>query len=38
VQSEAYSGPITLSQYERFSWIRDKLKEGGFILPMPTGN
>jgi arylsulfatase len=38
VQSESYSGPITLSQYERFQWIRDKLKEGGFVLPMPTGN
>ncbi|MBV9906600.1 MAG: sulfatase-like hydrolase/transferase, partial [Hyphomicrobiales bacterium] len=38
LQSEAYSGPITLTQFERFQWARDKLKEGGFMLPMPTGN
>ena len=37
-QSECYSGPITLSQFERFQWARDKLKEGGFFLLMPTGN
>ena len=38
LQSEGYSGPITLSQFERFQWARDKLKEGGFSLLMPTGN
>jgi hypothetical protein len=38
LQSEGYSGPITLSQFERFQWARDKLKEGGFSLPTPTGN
>jgi hypothetical protein len=38
LQSEGYSGPITLSRYERLQWARDKLKEGGFSLPMPTGN
>jgi arylsulfatase A-like enzyme len=37
-QSETYTGPITLTQYQRFQWARDKLKEGGFVLPMPTGN
>ena len=37
-QSESYTGPITLSQYERFKWIRDSLQEGGFDLPMPSGN
>jgi hypothetical protein len=37
-QSECYSGPITLSHFERFQWARDKLKEGGFSLLMPTGN
>ena len=38
LQSEVYTGPVTLTQYQRFEWARDKLKEGGFVLPMPTGN
>jgi len=38
LQSESYSGPVTITGYERFQWVRDKLKEGGFELPMPTGN
>jgi len=37
-QSEAYAGPITLSQYERFKYIRDELQKEGFNIPMPTGN
>jgi arylsulfatase A-like enzyme len=37
-QSEAYSGPITLSQYERFRFVREQLEKGGFQLPLPTGN
>jgi hypothetical protein len=37
LQSEGYSGPITLSQFERFQWARDKLKEGGLSLPMRLG-
>ncbi|NTX78824.1 arylsulfatase [Serratia proteamaculans] len=37
-QSEAYSGPVTISQYERFQNIRDQMKENGFQLGMPTGN
>jgi arylsulfatase A-like enzyme len=38
VQSEAYSGPITISQYERFQHIREQLKKDGIKIPMPTGN
>jgi arylsulfatase len=37
-QSEAYSGPITLSQYERFQFIRDELAKQGLKIPLPTGN
>jgi hypothetical protein len=37
LQSEGYSGPITLSQFERFQWARDKLKEGGLSLLMRAG-
>jgi hypothetical protein len=38
LQSETYTGPITLSQYERFAHFRDQLKEGGFHIGLPTGN
>ena len=38
VQSYGYTGPITLSGYERFQNIRDSLAKDGFSLPMPTGN
>lgn len=37
-QSEVYSGPITLSQFERFQYVRESLAKEGFTLPMPTGN
>lgn len=38
VQSYGYTGPITLSQYERFQWIREMLAKEGINIPMPTGN
>ena len=38
VQSEAYSGPITLSAYERFRSVQDQLKDQGFSIGLPTGN
>jgi arylsulfatase len=37
-QSAAYSGPITLSSYERFEWVREQLKKEGINIPLPTGN
>ena len=37
-QSETYTGPITISGYQRFQWVREKLQQEGFDLPMPTGN
>ncbi|MEQ8286844.1 arylsulfatase [Thalassospira sp.] len=37
-QSEVYTGPITLSQYQRFSYVRDALKNEGFNIGLPTGN
>ncbi|WP_322033874.1 hypothetical protein [Paraburkholderia sp. J76] len=37
-QGEAYSWPITLSQHERFQYIRDSLQKNGFNIPMPGGN
>ncbi len=38
LQSESYSGPITISQYERFQHIREQLKKEGINIPLPTGN
>jgi len=38
LQSETYSGPITLSQYERFQYLRDMLAKEGISIPLPTGN
>jgi arylsulfatase A-like enzyme len=37
-QSEAYSGPITLQQYEKFQFLREQLEKEGFSLTLPTGN
>ena len=38
LQSEVYTGPITLTQYQRFEFIRNQLKNEGLSLPLPTGN
>jgi arylsulfatase A-like enzyme len=38
LQSEVYTGPITLTQYQRFQYIRDLLKNEGISIPLPTGN
>lgn len=38
LQSETYTGPITISNYERFQWVRDSLAKEGISLPMPAGN
>jgi arylsulfatase len=38
LQSEGYSGPITLTQYFRFANVREELEKQGFSLPMPSGN
>jgi arylsulfatase A-like enzyme len=38
LQSMAYTGPITISNYERFQWIREMLQKEGISIPIPTGN
>jgi len=38
LQSLGYTGPITISNYQKFEWVRNELKKEGFNLPMPTGN
>ncbi len=38
LQSETYTGPITLSQYQRLKYVRDMLENEGVSIPLPTGN
>ena len=38
LQSEGYSGPITLTQYERLKYVRENLEKNGVNLPLPSGN
>jgi arylsulfatase len=38
LQSETYTGPITISEYEKFQHIRELLAKEGLRIPMPTGN
>jgi len=38
LQSETYTGPITISRYQRFEAVREELEKQGFSLPLPTGN
>jgi arylsulfatase len=38
LQSEVYTGPITISNYQKFQWVREQLGKEGITLPLPTGN
>jgi arylsulfatase A-like enzyme len=38
LQSESYSGPITLSTYQHFQYVRDALAKEGVNIPLPSGN
>jgi arylsulfatase A-like enzyme len=38
LQSESYSGPVTLSAYQRFQYLRDTLQKEGISIPLPNGN
>jgi arylsulfatase len=38
LQSMGYDGPVTLSNYEKFQWVREVLAKEGVNLPMPSGN
>jgi arylsulfatase A-like enzyme len=38
MQSIGYTGPITLSGYQRFQYVRDQLAKEGVNIPLPTGN
>jgi arylsulfatase A-like enzyme len=38
LQSESYTGPVTLSEYQRFQYVRESLEKEGVAIPLPTGN
>jgi hypothetical protein len=38
LQSESYSGPITLTQYQRLQNIKEQLGRQGFTIGLPSGN
>ena len=38
LQSMGYDGPIELSKYQQFQWVREQLEKEGFHIPLPTGN
>ncbi|GGI52836.1 arylsulfatase [Oxalicibacterium solurbis] len=38
LQSEVYTGPLTLSSYQRLKTVRDQLSKDGFEIPLPSGN
>jgi arylsulfatase len=38
LQSEVYTGPITISRYQQFKWIQEELAKDGFQIGLPSGN
>jgi arylsulfatase len=38
LQSMGYDGPITLSNYQKFQYIREMLDKEGVTITLPTGN
>ena len=38
LQSMGYDGPIELSKYQKFQYLRETLEKDGINIPLPTGN
>ena len=38
LQSMGYDGPIELSKFQKFQWVREQLQKEGVNLSLPTGN
>lgn len=38
LQSESYTGPLTITRYQHFQHVREMLQKEGFKLPVPSGN
>ena len=35
LQSDTYSGPITITAFQKFEWLREQLKKDGVKLGLP---
>jgi len=38
LQSMTYTGPLTISNYQKFQWVREQLAKDGVSIPLPSGN
>ncbi|MCB1823090.1 MAG: arylsulfatase [Candidatus Competibacteraceae bacterium] len=38
LQSYGYTGPISISTFQKFQWVRDQLKKDGVTISIPSGN
>ncbi len=38
LQSMGYDGPIEISKYQQFQWVREQLMKDGISISLPTGN
>jgi arylsulfatase A-like enzyme len=38
LQSMGYDGPIEISKYQKFQYVREMLQKDGIHIPLPTGN
>jgi arylsulfatase len=38
LQSMGYDGPIEISKYQKFQYVREMLMKDGINIPLPTGN
>lgn len=38
LQSMGYDGPIEISRFQKFQWLREQLAKDGINLSLPTGN
>ena len=36
LQSDGYTGPITITNFQKFQWLRDQLAKDGFSLGLPA--
>jgi hypothetical protein len=38
LQSMGHDGPIEISKYQKFQYVREMLQKDGINIPLPTGN
>ncbi|MCA3573011.1 MAG: arylsulfatase [Aestuariivirga sp.] len=38
LQGLGYTGPVTISSYQKFQWVREQLAKDGVDITLPTGN